>query len=128
MKINVEHMNGNFHKVHLLDLGLVLHRFLGPDACEEPHDHPFDITVTVLEGGYVEHIYALDGKHTVHHRHVGDTFTIPHDRIHCIADLPEGTAQTIASYGPFLRPSGFWKWEDSVPLRRQWDRDEWVTA
>lgn len=123
MNIEFERMSDVFWKIHLKDLGLILHRFWGPDM-GDAHDHPFDIHITILEGGYAERVWLPDGSSERHVRQPGDQFVTPATKIHRIEHLLDGPCLTLTSYGPKVQEPGFWKWEDGVAYRRQWD-GEW---
>lgn len=125
MKVWFEEMSGVFHKTHIPELGIIIHRFWGPDN-GDPHDHNFDIEITVIENGYIERVWQLDGSHTDHHRKPGDSFVTAHDKIHRIIELPNGPAQTITRYGPKVQEPGFYRFVDGVAYRRQWNEQEWV--
>lgn len=122
MNIEFEAMSGAFHKWHLKDHGLILHKFWHPDG-GDPHDHNFDIHITVIENGYIERVWQLDGDYDDFYRKPGDQFITAHDKIHRIIDLPNGPAQTIARYGPKVQEPGFYRWIDGKMQRRQWDQD-----
>lgn len=125
-EVKFESMSGVFHKIHVQGAPscFVLHEFTGPDE-GDPHDHPFDIEVTILKGGYIERIWSIEGHHADFHRVPGDSFTIPHDRIHRIVALMDGPCLTLASYGPWVRDSGFWQFRGDGSWRKPWNGD-WV--
>lgn len=125
MNVEFESMNNVFKKFHLKDHGLILHRFWGPDE-GDPHDHNFDIHITILEGGYAERVWQRDGSNERHVRKPGDQFVTAHDKIHRIEALLDGPCLTLTSYGPKVQEPGFWRWIDGVAQRRQWDGD-WLT-
>ena len=127
--ITIEHesMSGAFSKIHVRDAPshFILHEFHAADE-GHPHDHPFDIDVTILKGGYIERRYDTEtGAYEEIARHVGDGFTIPANAVHRITSLFEDKCMTLATYGPWLQQPGFWRF-DNGPERRQWDSDEWV--
>lgn len=126
--IEHEAMSGVFTKIHVRDAPshFILHEFHASDE-GDAHDHPFDIDVTILKGGYIERRYdPKTGESQAIARHVGDSFTIPANAVHRITSLFEDRCMTLATYGPRQQQPGFWRF-DNGPERRQWDSTEWVT-
>lgn len=129
MRVWFESMSGVFHKVHVQDApsGFILHKFTAPDG-GDPHDHPFDIHVTVIEGGYTEERYDPQTGHaTIITHERGESFTIPATAIHRIVRLHgDEPCQTLATYGPHVQEVSFWRWRDGQAYRRQHDQQDWI--
>lgn len=112
MYVEFERMRDGFDKVHVHEApsNFILHRLTKPE--HEFHDHPFDLDIIVLEGSYVEEVVEFYGSRwhvrTIT-RYQGDRFTIAHDHVHRLIGFPQGSALTMATYGPFVRKSGFWE-------------------
>ena len=123
-----ESMNEVFHKMHVSDAppSFILHEFTGPDD-GDPHDHPFDIEVTILRGGYVEDRYhTRSGAAQIIERLPGDTFMILATDVHRITRLLAGPCLTMATYGPWVQEPGFWRFDHGGAMRRQHNLQEWV--
>lgn len=130
--ITIEHeaMSGAFTKIHVRDAPshFILHEFHGADE-GDMHDHPFDIEVTVLRGGYQEFRFENEDDKwvgTLIYRRPGDSFMIPATAIHRIVGLLDGPCLTMATYGPKVQEPGFWRFDHGVAMRRQWNSDQWV--
>ena len=128
--ITIEHesMSGAFSKIHVRDAPshFILHEFHDTDE-GDPHDHPFDIEVTILKGGYVDFRYDVtNGDADRIERHVGDTFTIHACAVHRIVGLLHGPCLTLATYGPWVQEPGFWRFDHGGAMRRQHNSSEWV--
>ncbi|MDB6454748.1 hypothetical protein [Falsirhodobacter sp. 20TX0035] len=123
--VEFETMSGVFHKMHLRDLPsrAILHWFTGADE-GNAHDHPFDIDILILMGGYVERVWQPDGTYEDITRSIGDKFITSADKIHKIIELLDGPCLTIATYGPGVKAAGFWRWIDGKAQRRDWN-GEW---
>lgn len=127
-RIDFESMNRGFHKVHVHNAppDFILHQFTEPDN-GDPHDHPFDINVTILQGGYIEWRYdPVTGASEEIERNPGDSFVIPATAVHRIVRLLDGQCWTLATYGPKVQEPGFWQWDHGGAMRRQHDKQEWV--
>lgn len=128
MNVWFESMSGVFHKVHIGDCppNIILHTFTGPDT-GYAHDHPFDIHITVIDGGYDEHRFdPQTGDVTLYERRRGDQFTIKATDVHRIVRLlNDRPCQTLATYGPHVQKNGFWRWENGFAERRDHD-GEWT--
>ncbi len=116
-----ERMSPTFWKIRLT-LNTALHFLEGPDH-GNPHDHPFDITSTVMKGGYIEEVFDVQGNMRIEHRKVGDTFVIGADHIHRIVELPEDQCVTHAVYHEWQRPFRIWRFENGVAEWRNIDGD-----
>ena len=120
--VSIERMNEHFLKIHLPD-GRVVHRFSaadGPDA--DPHDHAqWGFWSTIIEGGYTEERFTLDGTSEFIRRETGDRFYVAADDIHRIVELHGHEAWTLIEPDPHTgRDSGFYQWRDGVPHFRSW--------
>ena len=120
--IRIERMNEHFLKIHLGD-GRVVHRFSaadGPDS--DPHDHAqWGFWSTIIEGGYTEERFSLDGSSEFIRRETGDRFYVEADAIHRIVELHGPEAWTMIEPDPHTgRDSGFYRWQDGRPLYRPW--------
>lgn len=117
---------------------LRLHKILRPDPDRHPHDHPFDMHVWVLWGGYVERLYVRDvlvfGPTPVAPSGQGiepdfsDSLTIQAARwpsllprfvkatdVHQIVKLYRGVSWSVVLAGPRKRTWGFWTKAGFIP-------------
>lgn len=127
VSIRTEKMNDVFSKVFVegLPFPVIYHIFTGVET-GDPHDHPFDIYVTVRSGWYEENIYHAEGYIVPVRRDTGDAFVVPAARIHQITAMaPEGCV-TEVRYGPHKRISRFWQFRDDGPWSRAWNETEWT--
>lgn len=79
-----------------------LHEILRSDDDRALHDHPWDSTSIILEGGYIEH--TPDG---VVERRAGDVIRRQAEDAHRLEVIPGLTAVTLFFTGPKSREWGF---------------------
>lgn len=79
-----------------------LHEILQSDDDRALHDHPWDNTSVVLDGGYTEH--TPDG---VFERVAGDVVSRPAQSMHRLVIPDGGRAVTLFLTGPRVREWGF---------------------
>ena len=104
---------------------LIYHIFSGPENGDF-HDHPFDIQIRVVHGGYAEEVLGQDGYIRKENHVAGDQFTIKAEHIHRIVAMTSDGCVTEVKYGPKTQEPGFWRVdEDGIWIRRQWNEEEW---
>ena len=116
-------MSDVFTKYHLkgFPFEAVMHKFTAPDQ-GYPHCHPFGFTTHILQGSYVELIYnKANGNYMEMEREQGTSHFVPARLIHKIIDLPEGECWTIITPQAWEKEPCFWKFEDGVAYKRQWN-------
>lgn len=127
--LRAERMSPAFAKYHLDD-GRALHRFTRPEPCATPHDHPWSFETTILAGGYVEEVFAVEPDGRWHSAPVdrapGTTHRIDAAHIHRIVALPAGECWTLVRAGPPERVTRFWRFGDDV-RHRAWNARRWST-
>jgi len=127
MKIEIrqETMSPIFEKYHLegLPFDAVIHKFTAPDE-GHPHDHPFNFHTHILKGWYAERIYNLDGTFRDVVRKEGESHFVSADTVHQIIALSQGECYTIITPQEKVKEPCFWKFENGLAYRRQWNEEE----
>ena len=129
LAIREEELAEHFKKYHVLGpwpFDLVVHEFLGPDL-GPPHDHPWGFQSLIVEGGYVEETYTVDGGRGPDREHrKGETFIVEATHIHRVVRLLDDKCWTIIL--PFIedepRRFGFWHFQNGGVWHRPIDRPE----
>lgn len=126
MKVTVRHepMSEIFDKFHIegFRIPMVIHHFEEPEPEDaDPHDHPGDMDIIILDGAYVEKRFP-SGE--IIHRNQGDQFTVKATDIHLIIGMSIGGCTTLMLPKEKVREPGFWRFDDSGAYFRQWDWDE----
>ena len=122
--IRHEPMSEIFDKYHIqgLKVPVVIHHFKEPEHEDaDPHDHPCDMDITILDGAYIEKRFP-SGE--IIHRDKGDSFTIKSTDIHLIIGMSIGGCTTLMLPKEKVREPGFWRFEGDKAYFRQWDWDE----
>lgn len=83
-------------------LRVYIHNILRSDDDRELHDHPWDFTVRILEGGYIEHV--LGGSKV---RVPGDVIRHAAEDMHRVELIDGRPAWTFVICGPKRRQWGF---------------------
>ncbi len=104
--------------------GIYLHRFLRSDDDRALHDHPWDSTTWILQGGYVEHLpggtWVCRAQGWVGSRMATDPHRV---ELHTDAQGQPLPAVTLFTHGPklrdwgFLCPQGWRPWQEFVDAR-----------
>lgn len=88
--------------------GIYLHHFLNSDPDNELHNHPFDVSYSlILTGGYIEHRRHEGSDIVSRILTPGCTNTIRHDHFHRV-ELIEKDAWTLFIAGKRIQDWGFW--------------------
>ena len=129
MEITEEKMSDVFTKYHLkgFPFDAVIHKFTEPDT-GDAHCHPFGFTTHILKGSYVERVYDLDGMYYEYKRKQGTSHFVEAATIHKIIDLPDGECWTIITPRAWEKEPCFWKFENGVAYKRQWNETEFRKA
>jgi hypothetical protein len=95
---------------------VLLHYFARGDDDAALHDHPWNFTTTILQGGYYEHLPPFDWHPSDGGgppwdqmrvlRRAGETIHRKATDLHCVGSIIPGT-MTLVSTGPRIRPWGF---------------------
>lgn len=123
-----ERMSPEFNKLNLQvgQFPLTLHHFTGPDR-DDPHDHPFAFTTTVLRGGYVEQIWTRNFGRWAYitvERKPGKTHYVLATDIHKIVALLDKECVTSVEWhilGVARREPRFWRMPEGIS--RAWNEE-----
>lgn len=88
---------------------LMLHHIWRSDAGRDLHDHPWDFTVLMLDGCYIEMTPDGEKKWLA-----GDSFTHKAEDLHRLI-LPDGPVWSLVRTGPLYREWGFQTNEGWLP-------------
>jgi hypothetical protein len=115
-------MSPTFEKYHVWFNGkpiVSLHRFTGPDGFF-PHDHPWDFSSLVVQGGYVEECYQPNGEQRWEIRNAGDAHKVEAEDIHRIIEIIGGECWTAVIAGPDRREVRFHRFDREQPESVPW--------
>jgi len=121
--ISDEHGRSRFHRIYLIGtgktFGVFLHHFVGSDARDQFHDHPWSFGLSVmLRGEYVEERLRPDGSTARRTRRAGSIAAVGPLDMHRVELRARQSAWTLFVHGPKVRE---WRFLDVLTVTfRSW--------